>query len=53
MSKTHPLVYWLSLFFGILASIISLAWVIQVVGTTIYINGVQLLPFIDNFLFDL
>lgn len=53
MSKNHPLVYWVSLFFGILTGLFSLVWCIQLGGTTIYKNKQPAFPFIDTFLVDL
>jgi len=49
----HPAVYIVKLIAGILASVVSLLWVTQFFGNTIYSNGKPVFTFMDPMITDL
>lgn len=47
-NEKGPIYFCLSLVFGIIAALISIAWIIQLIGTTIYSNKKPLFTFLDT-----
>lgn len=51
--EIHPVAYCVSLTFGILASFVSIAWLIQLFGTSIRSQGIPVYTFLDPLLLSL
>jgi LMBR1 domain-containing protein 1 len=50
---THPVVFFLALLGGILGGIVSIFWIVQIIGTMLFRNGQPLFLFMDSWLMSL